>query len=109
MFWVPALFVVVIIVHVIIVAVLVVKERPLPDLLQPPRLELMLSFFVLPPISIAAAGLFRDSRSTPDSRTAELTRLGVVFQGMPFWERGSSFQSRVLSSPGIFSCSGSMS
>ena len=61
-FWVPALFLVVCLVHVIAIAYYVVAEKEMPDILQPPRLELMLAFFSLPPVSIACAGLYQTDR-----------------------------------------------
>lgn len=62
MFWVPALFIVVTVVHGLLIVGYVIKELPMPDILQPPRLELMLAFFALPPISIACAGLYKSTR-----------------------------------------------
>ena len=62
MFWVPALFLIVCFCHAMVIAYFVVTEKEIPDILQPPRLELMLAFFSLPPISIACAGLYKTDR-----------------------------------------------
>lgn len=62
MFWVPLLFIIVIIIHSLILFWFVVKQKEVPNLLQAPRIELMLTFFCLPPVSIAAAGLYKSSQ-----------------------------------------------
>eukprot|EP00210_Caulerpa_lentillifera_P008309 g7929.t1 len=61
-FWAPTIFIAVIILHVVFIWIYLVKQWELPDLLQPPRIELLIGFFLLPPIAVAAAGLYQGSR-----------------------------------------------
>eukprot|EP00210_Caulerpa_lentillifera_P005726 g5474.t1 len=63
MFWVPLIFIAIVILHLLLLVIFFLKEWELPDILQPPRIELMLAFFLLPPIAIAAAGLYQGSRN----------------------------------------------
>lgn len=63
MFWVPVIFIGIVVLHIFLLVIFFLKEWELPDILQPPRIELMLAFFLLPPLAIAAAGLYQGTRA----------------------------------------------
>jgi len=62
-FWAPTIFFGVVILHAFLIVMFLVKQWELPDFLQPPRIELLIGFFLMPPIAVASAGLYQRDRS----------------------------------------------
>lgn len=77
-FWVPLAYILIIFLHSCCLCCCICKRKPIPDILQFPRIELMFAFWGIPAIAGASAGLYQGKRSKYIGPGCVLTCYGLM-------------------------------
>eukprot|EP00210_Caulerpa_lentillifera_P002770 g2647.t1 len=61
-FWVPLLFIILLLIHALILLHFIRRKLPIPFIFAFPRLELIFSYWMLPAVAVAICGLYRGDK-----------------------------------------------